>query len=539
VSPRRPRSRLARPFAFGLLLLACRGSGTAPDEIVLLNEQVLARLDPRYASTVWEVKVSQLIAPGLMGLKDRELGPTPGLAETLERQDDLTYLARLRPDARFSDGQAVTAEDVKYTFDSIRDPLLGSFFRKTWDEYLDRVEVLDVRTVRFHLKRPRAPFATDIETAGIVPRHFAQPLDDRVREAARTGGRPPAVDLAHELVGAGPYRLARRSSDVVELERNPHAPLQPATARLVIRTIRDDNARLLALVGGSADVILNPVPPVVVQTLEQNPRLRVVPGPSATLTYLGFNLDDPILGKPKVRQAIALAIDRARLMRAKFLDRARLAASPLDEGNRFFEPGVRRWPHDPAQARRLLDEAGYPDPDGDGPQPRFTLTWKSSAQRFRVALAHAMARQLGEVGIAVDVRPFEFATFMDDVRKGNVQLFTLQMADLVEPDMLRALFHQGRIPTAANGYSGTNRFHYRNPRVDQWLDEGARTSDPARRKSLYGDVQRALAEDLPLLPLWQEDNVMVFRRGLEQVEVLKTGRLEGLIAAHKRQGAGL
>jgi peptide/nickel transport system substrate-binding protein len=516
------------------VLGACRAPGTGADEIVLLTEAPFARIDPRFAQTSWEAKLSQLVAPGLMGLKDRGLGPTPGLAESFVREDEVTYLARLRPDARFSDGTPVTADDVKYTFDSFRDPLLGSPFRKTWNEFLAAVEVVDARTVRFHLLRPRGPFITDVEGAGIVARHFVEPLDQAVRAAAQRGDRAPPLP-ATEVIGAGPYRVRARSVDVLELERNPHALTQPATARLVVRTIRDGNARVLALVGGSADVILNGVTPQVEEALEQDRRLEVAAGASATLTYLGFNLDDPILRDRRVRQAIALALDRDRLVAAKFPGRAkaRVAASPLDEGNEFFDPAVRRWRYDAAAARRLLDQAGYLDPDGDGPLPRLTLSWKTSADRSRVGLAQAMARKLGEVGIAVDVRPFEFALFLDDVKKGNFQLCSLQMSDIVEPDMMRALFHATRIPTAENAWAGANRFRYRDGEVDRWLDAGAAESDPPRRRGFYAQVQEKLAEDLPMLPLWHEDNVLVYRRGLRGVQVLKTGRLEGLLAAVK------
>ena len=98
-------------------------------------------------------------------------------------------------------------------------------------------------------------------------------------------------------------------------------------------------------------VILNGVTPLVMETMAQNPRIDVRSGPSATLTYLGFNLDDPILRDRRVRQAIALGLDRERLVRAKFKGAAQLAQSPLDRGNPFFAPGERRWGHDPAAAQ--------------------------------------------------------------------------------------------------------------------------------------------------------------------------------------------
>ncbi len=519
--------------ALALLLTGCGRQGTPADQIVVLIESPLPRLDPRFAMGSWETRVSRLVAPGLTGLKDLGLGPSDGLAESIVREDDVTYLARLRSGARFPDGRAVDAEDVRYTFESIRQPALGSPFRKSWEDILARVEIVDARTVRFHLVRPRAPFVSDLEV-GIVDRRAAEPVDQAVINAAKQGLPPPVLNTATEVVGAGPYRIVARGADFVSLEANSFAYARAATPRLSVRTIRDDNSRVLALMGGSADVIENGgITPLVLETLEADPKLEVRYGKSATITYLGFNMQDPVLRDVRVRQAIALAIDRERIVAAKFRGRAVIATSLLDTANPYYEPGVRKWPFDPAAARKLLDEAGYPDPDGDGPLPRLTLTWKTSAMRFRVALVQVMARQLGDVGIAVDVRPFEFATFMDDVRKGNFQLFALQLTDVVEPDYLRAVLHSSRIPTPANSFGGTNRFRYQNREVDGWLDQGAATADVAVRRAMYANVQRVLAQEMPLFPLWHEDNILVHRRELRDVALLKTGRFEGLLGAHK------
>ncbi len=485
-------------------LLACRREGTSRDEIVVLVDAPVARLDPRFAYTGWEVRVSRLIAPGLVGAAELGLGPTPGLAESLTSEDDRTWIARLRQDARFPDGRPVDAEDVRHTFATVMDPLMGSPYRKVWEETLEKVEVLDARTVRLRLRRPYAALTTDLEGLGIVDR----------RGGSETGG-------------AGPYRIVERGTDRVVLARNPHYRPQPRTERLVVRTIRDPNSRVLALMGGSADLIENGVTPLVLETLEHEPDLTVVYGASATVSYLGFNLEDPVLRDRRVRQAIAMAIDRRRLVAARLRGHAALAGGILDEGNPFFDPEARGWPYDPAAARRLLAEAGH---------PHLELTWRTSALPDRIGLVRVMARMLADVGITIEVRPFEFATLMDDVRKGNFQLFSLQLTDVVEPDVLRAVFHSARIPTAANGWAGLNRFRYRNAEVDGLLDQAVAVIDPQRRKPLYARAQRALAEDLPALPLWHEENVIVSRRALQGVRISKTGRLDGLLGAYKGQG---
>lgn len=513
---------------------ACRRPRVAADGVVMAIESPVTRVDPRYAATSWEHRVSQLVAPGLVGLRERGLGTTAGLAETVVAEDPLTYVATLREDARFPDGRAVEAEDVRYTFASVLDPELGSPYRGALAEVIEAVEAIDARTVRFRLKRPRAAFHSDLEF-GIVDARRAETVDRGVRDARRRGA-PAPVDPAREPTGAGPYRLAALEGDTVILERNPHASSPPASARLTLHAIRDDNARVLALLGGSVDLLLNGVTPQVTQSLEARPRLHVQYGPSATVTYLGFNCEDPILRDPRVRRAIAMALDRPRLLASKFRGRGRIARSFLDQDSAWFAADARQWPYDPAAARRLLDEAGLHDPDGDGPLPRFSLAWKTSAVKFRVGLAQVMARQLAEIGVRTEVRPFDLATVLADINQGNFQLFTLMMTDVVEPDLLRAVFHSARIPDRERGTTGLNRFRYRNPTLDAWLDAAAAEADVAKRRAIYQDAQRLLAEDLPALPLWHEDNVLIAERALVGATLLKTGRLEGLLGA-VRDGA--
>jgi peptide/nickel transport system substrate-binding protein len=511
----------------------CERPASRPNQVVLLNESPIKRVDPRFTFGAWDTKVSRLIAPGLVSVDNPAARAQLALAASIERESDVSYLVTLREDARFPDGRAVDADDVAYTFASVRDPALGSPYRKAWNEILAGVDVVSPRQVRFRLRRPRAPFLTDLDF-GIVDRQRAQPQDDALRAAARDGRPPPRFDPLAEPGGAGPFRIVARTADQIELQQNPHAFTRSQLERVVVRTVRDDNARFLALMGKSGDVIQNGIPPMVLETFERDPRLEVSFVPSAMLTYIGFNLSAPVTSDLRVRQAIACAINRPQIVASKFRGHAVLATGMLDPGNTAYAGDVTRWSYDPARARRLLDEAGYPDPDGDGPLPRLHLTWKTSAQRFRVALAQVIAHQLLEVGIEVEVRPFDFATFIDDVNKGNFQLMSLQVTDVVEPDMLRPFFHSSRIPVAENRFDGKNRFHYRNAEVDRWLDRASVVGEMDERRVLYASVQRALAHDLPILPLWHEDNVVAARRSVEGYRVSPTAGLGGLVTASKR-----
>jgi peptide/nickel transport system substrate-binding protein len=371
--------------------------------------------------------------------------------------------------------------------------------------------VLDDRRVRFRLVQPLATFLTDMEI-GIV-----------CSACAERG----------ELVGAGPYRLVSREDDEVVMERNPHyfrglAPLR----RLVFRTMVDANARILVMAGGAADLTQNTVRLDLVPDVERLPRLRVTTAPSALLTYLLLRNDDPILADVRVRRAIAYAIDRERIIRAKLAGRAVLATGLIAPGHWAYSGDVPRYPYDPERARALLDEAGWPDPDGPGPGVRFTLTYKTSSDAFRVAIARAIAQMLGEVGIGVEVRSFEFATFFADVKKGQYQLASLQTSEIAEPDMYITFFHSSRIPTPAEP-DLANRWHYRSAEADRLIDAGRRELDRAKRIQIYAELQRLVASDVPIVPLWHENNVAVMNMDVEGYQMVPTARLSSLARTTK------
>ncbi len=469
-------------------------------------------LDPRLAATAYGSKIAHLVCAPLVSLDNERSEPQMELAESVTQEDEATYLVRLR-DARFSDGRPVRAQDVRFTIESLRGPATRSPFRSSW-ERVESIAIVDDRTLRLRLREPHAPFLTDLDL-GIVP------------EGLRAGD---------PLVGAGPFRLAQRDASALVLERNPHYfGGAVAPRRVIVRVIRDDNARLLALVGGSADLTQNTVPQTLLAALAKSPRVKLTSGPSNSLTYLGMNLDDPALRDVRVRRALAHAIDRERIVRTKLAGRAVLATGMLAPGHWAYSGDVPRYAYDPARARRLLDDAGLRDPDGDGPAPRLRLSYKTSSNRFRVALARVLARQLAEVGIEAEVRSYEFATFFDDVRKGNFQLVTMQVTEVGEPQYLHRFFHSSSIPTAARPDAGNNRWRYRDAEVDRLLDEGRRAPDREARRAAYKVVQRRLAEDLPIVPLYHEDNVVVARRALRGYAPIPNARFTHLWRASKRR----
>jgi peptide/nickel transport system substrate-binding protein len=215
-----------------------------------------------------------------------------------------------------------------------------------------------------------------------------------------------------------------------------------------------------------------------------------------------------------VRKAIGFAIDREAIV--KYLRRgyATVAVGIVPPMSWAFEPNVFDFHFDPSEARRLLDKAGFPDPDGDGPQPRFTLSLKTSTSEVYRVQAAAIQQDLARVGIAVDVRSSELLTLLSDAARGNFQMYTLQWVGVTDPDILRRVYHSAQTPPA-----GLNRVFYGNPEVDRLIEAAAVAVGDDQRKTLYARAQRLIAEDVPYISLWYKTNVAVAQPDLRGIRL--------------------
>jgi peptide/nickel transport system substrate-binding protein len=493
------------------ILAACTPNRrrTPDDTLVMAIETPMRVADPRYTISNYDSKLGKLIAPGLTSVDTPDAAPRMELASSVDRVDPLTVDVTLA-DRKFSDGTPVTANDVVRTYQSVMDDKCNSLYQKGLLERFDHLEALDDRHVRFHLKLPVAMFITDIEF-GVIAWHGV-----------------PAGECHPPLIGAGPYILRTLTSTEARLDANPYYPTPPKLPHLVIKFVRDDSARMLMLAGGSVDLLQNTQPDLV-DDIAARPRVKLQASPSVILTYMLVNNENPILRDHRVREAIALALDRPQLVAAKFGGRAVLATGLLPPLHWAYNADVPHYDRNLARATQLLDAAGYkPGPDG----VRLHLTYKTSSVPFRVALARAIAAQLGDAGIAVEVRPFEFATFFSDIKKGNYELATMQSSEITEPDFYYFYFHSSRIPDP-NDPDGGNRWRYRNPEVDRLTLAGRTELDRAKRKDIYAQVQRIVAADLPIIPLWHEDNVALSNVDVQGYTIVPNARFVGLIGASK------
>jgi peptide/nickel transport system substrate-binding protein len=359
---------------------------------------------------------------------------------------------------------------------------------------LKSVNARDRYTVEFNLSEPFASFPINL-VMGIVQ-----------AGSGAANARSP--------VGTGPYRaVSFVQDDRLVLEPfDRYWQGRPKNDGVVLKVVPDDTMRGLELRKGTVDIVVNDLSPDIIAQLREEGRLGIAEAPGSDYAYIGVNLHDPVLQHLKVRQAIGYAIDREAIVRHLRRGFATVAVGILPPMSWAFERQVFDFTHDPARAKQLLDEAGFRDPDGDGPQPRFRVSLKTSTSEIYRVQAAALQHDLARVGIAVDVKSSELQTLFADVLRGAFQLYTLQWVGVTDPDMLRRVYHSTQKPP-----TGLNRVRYENPEVDRLIAEAALAPDQDARRALYARAQQLIAEDVPYISLWYKRNVAVFQPGLSGV----------------------
>jgi len=457
-------------------------------------------LDPRIGTDAVSQNAQQLIFSALMRV-DEHLKVVPDAAERLDNPEPTVYVATLRKGVRFHDGHELTAADVVYTFRSIFDPKLPTPYRGAL-RMLKSVDARDRYTVVFTLTQPFGSFPVNLVFPMIVPDGASLSFN------------------AHP-VGTGPYRFVRYVTDErVELTAfDQYFGGPPRNRGVVLKVIPDNIMAGLELRKGVTDVVVNDLPPDIVYQLDRDPKLKVERSPGTDYQYVGFNMLDPILKDVRVRRALSHAIKRKAIIEYLRRGLAIPAVGMMPRESWAFNPDVPVFDYDPARARALLDEAGYPDPDGDGPASRMHLTFKTSTNEFFRLQASVIQEQLRAVGVDLELRTYEFATLYADVLSGNFQMYSLQWVGgaMADPDILRRVFHSNQVPPA-----GFNRGHFSDPRVDRALDDASRSTDEAERRRLFGDAQRLIADQVPYISLWSKTNTVVAQRDLSNRHVAPT-----------------
>lgn len=475
------------------------GAGGDADRLVIGLKSSPTNLDPRVGQDNASGRIFDLCCRGLVRVTP-EMDYAPDVATGWETPDDRTVIFKLNPNAKFQDGRPVTAQDVKWTYDTLMAENFVST-KKSGYSSVDRIETPDPQTVVFHLKEPNGGLFDNL-TLGIMP----QGSD------ANTAKTAP--------ISVGPYRVVSfKTDESVELEASEHWHHGvPKIRNLTVRVIPDATTLVLEMRRGTVDLEINQIPFENVDEFANSPKHQVTKKPGSVWQYLAFNLKDPILSKVEVRKAVAHAIDRERIIRDLLRGHGVIADTMFGEGHWARATGLPSYPYDPNRAKQLLDQAGHRDPDGDGPQPRFSLTFKTSTDTEANLRAQMIQQMLQQVGIKVEIQTSEFGTFLDDVAKGNFQMFSLSRNGIADPDFYYVIFFSKNIPP-----EGQNRGFYANPKVDELIMQGRATFDRNKRREIYSQIQRIVQEDLPYVSLYHQINVAVMEKDLQGYTMYPAG----------------
>jgi peptide/nickel transport system substrate-binding protein/oligopeptide transport system substrate-binding protein len=470
-----------------------------------------ATLDPALITDIYGRSVAQQIFDGLVSF-DQTLAVTPALAQFWRAsRDGLTWTFTLRKGVRFHHGREVTADDVVYSFTRLLDPRLKSdaadlfasirgatAYSRGQASTVAGLAALDRYTVQFSLVDAHVPFVTTLAVgqAKIVPRDVVE------RDPVGFGMKP---------VGTGPFRFEHweRGKEIVLSAHPGYFEEPPRLSRIVYRIFP----------GGQLDTVYeeflkgeldDTYPPT------REYRRAVASGrhvymrrPTISVRFYGLNTRTKPLDDRRVRLALLHAIDRQAIIEDIHLGKHTLARGVVPPGTLGFNPALAAPGYDPARARALLAEAGYPGGRG---LPRIEI-WSSVTNEAIVKEHDLIRRSLDAVGVKAEFRYLtDWPAFSKALSERRLPAFLYAwFADVPDPDnFLAKLFHSR---------SARNFMSYHNAAVDQLIDDARLAVDPQRRVELYRRAEQLVMDDAPVIPVWHYNYERLFQPWVRNVEV--------------------
>jgi peptide/nickel transport system substrate-binding protein len=407
-------------------------------------------------------------------VQTEDLELAPGLAESWQQTDDVTWVFNLRKGVKWHNGDAFTAHDVVWTYDrSINLPSTTSYLL---GGIVTGIEALDDHTLQLTLDYPYAPLLNNLA-------HSALGIMNEAAVTAAGDDYGTAV-----VVGTGPFKFESwTTADRLTLSRNDSwwgGDVKPAS--VVFRPIPDNTVRSIELETGGVDIAYT-LAPSDARRVKETPFAHIVPVETLSTAYIGFNFQKAPFDNQLVRQAINHAIDVDLIAETIYTGQAVRANSPIS--NRVFgaNTGLEPYAYDQERAKELLAEAGFP--------AGFSTTLWTNENPQRMQIAEIVQAELANIGVQVDVEVVEWGTYLADTAAGLHDMFILGWVTVTgDADYgLYALFHSSQF-----GDPG-NRTFYASDRVDELLDAGRRATDPAEREAIYFEAQEIIRDEAPWL----------------------------------------
>ncbi len=455
-------------------------------------------LDPLHATDAVSSRINRLIYQRLVEFGD-DNRPVPGIADW-QQLDTQHYRFTLLKEQFFHNGTKLTAHDVKATYDAVLDKNTASPHRNAL-QHIQRIDVLDDNTIDFYLSRPDPLFPAFL-AIGIMPAALLQ------------SGHP----FNQQPVGSGPFEFSH----------------WPFAGQLFLRRKRDQQlveflkvknptVRVLKLMRGELDLIQNNLPPEHIAFLKNEQQLNFMTKAGSNYSYLGFNLQDADTGQLKLRQAIAYALDRDKIIHYALGDAAQKASGFFPEQH-WAGAKLRAYDYDQIRAVTLMYQLGYSE------KKHLKLVYKTSSDPFRIRIATIIQSQLKAIFIDMEIRSYDWGTFYGDIKNGKFQLYSLTWVGIKTPDVFRHVFHSDSLPP-----SGANRGRLKNNTVDALIEQAEQQQDPVKQAQLYQALQQKIHQLLPYVSLWYEDNIAFFQNDIHGYQLSFDGNYDGLVQLKRRK----
>ncbi len=382
----------------------------------------------------------------------------------------------------FHDGKELSADDVVYTYRTILEGKVKTLKRGAFSRVL-RVFKLSRYKIKFVLKERDSSLFYNL-VLGIVEK-----------------GKPYS--------GTGPFILKKSEDNVIYLEGNKKYFEGAVGFNVKAIVVKDSMTRILKIKKGEVDLSVNMVEPLFVGNLYGVEGISVKRFNGNTMFYIGLNLKDRLLKKRKLRKALAYGINYRELNRFIFKGMARRAFTLLPPEHWAFRDVERKYFYSPERAKRIIEKLGLKG---------SRLEIKCASKPTSIKLSMALRKYWRSIGLRPTIRIMEFPTFYRDIIRGNFQVYPLAWVGIASPDIYYYTLSSKMIPP-----SGANRGRYRNPFVDKLLDKARTEYREDEQKKLYGKVQEIVAEDLPFIPLFFRDNIVVYKKEIVLPRVYPSG----------------
>jgi peptide/nickel transport system substrate-binding protein len=424
--------------------------------------------------------------------------------------DGRSYAFTLRPNARWSDGTPVTADDVVFTVRTVQDPQFpGALLNQSWKDII--ATAVDASHVRFALPGHNAGFMANLELLDIVPAHLL---------AGKTLGELASASPNLNPVGTGPFRMVAHAGDRLQLERNPFAWRRPWLDTVTIRSFPSQAAALDALDRGQIDGLANLTPSGTAQE-RSNAQVRVLTASTYQYAELLFNLklDEPYFQDVRVRQAIAKAIDRTAIIQDVLGGQAVPDDSPIPRSITWaYDSAAQQPAYDPTGAAKLLDDAGWTLVNGMRTKGTttlsFGLTVSSDVPPYE-RVAEKVASQLTQVGIVAEVRPVTTASLIHDYLNPRSFDMTLTAFDNGPDPDVYSFWHSSQAHPGGFNFAGMKK----NVFIDGDLEDGRNTLDLTARAKAYATFQEDFAKEIPAVFLYSPRYVSAVNRRIHGVRI--------------------